>query len=87
MKPILTLILLIYTLQAQSGEAFLGKNSQLSFNLTEMAMQKTNLEYSFYFSRSFGFSISGGLVNNMFLLNKKGDFKLSPHLYIKPNNQ
>jgi len=87
MKPILTLILLIYTLQAQSGEAFLGKNSQLSFNLTEMAMQKTNLEYSFYFSRSFGFSISGGLVNNMFLLNKKGDFKLSPQLDIKPNNQ
>ena len=87
MKRILILILFIYTFHAKSGEAFLGKNSQFSFNLTEAAMQKMNLEYSFYFSRSFGVSVSGGLVDDMFLLNKKGDFKLAPQLDIKASDQ
>lgn len=87
MKRIITLILLIYMFQAQAGEAFLGKKSQFSFNLTEAFTQKMNLEYSFYLSRSFGFSVSGGVVNDKFLLNTKGDFKLSPQLDVKVNDQ
>tara|TARA_B100000767_G_scaffold231734_1_gene223299 strand:- start:22 stop:696 length:675 start_codon:yes stop_codon:yes gene_type:complete len=87
MKRIIILILVFYSFHAQSGEAFLGKNSQFSFNLTEAAMQKMNLEYSFYFSRSFGVSVSGGLVDDMFLLNKKSVFKLAPQLDLKASSQ
>lgn len=87
MKRIFTLILLIYSFHAKSGEAFLGKSSQFSFNLTEAAMQKMNLEYSYYFSRSFGVSVSGGLLDDMFLLNKKEGFKLAPQLDVKAGDQ
>jgi len=87
MKLIISLLLLVCNVNSYAGKAFLGKHSQFSFNITEAFIQKKmNLEYSFYLSRTYGISISGGVENGKYLLNDKGTFNLTQQTDIGIND-
>ncbi|MFT6716250.1 MAG: hypothetical protein ACJA0Q_000885 [Saprospiraceae bacterium] len=70
MRLIAIILLIVFPICSQAGKAFLGKGSQFSFNITDAVVKrKLNLEYTKFFSRSYGLSIEGAYVNDKAELN------------------